>query len=81
MLEVRLLLPSPYVREGPAVPSTKKKQDPEEVVFLAVRIPKQMKRDLLQLALDKDSTVQAIVRSSIETVLADQPAPAKLKRR
>jgi hypothetical protein len=63
------------------VPSTKKKPDPEEVVFLAVRIPKSMKRDLLQLALDKDSTVQAIVRSSIETVLADQPAPANPKRR
>jgi hypothetical protein len=63
------------------VPSTKKKQDPEEIVFLAVRITKSMKRDLLQLALDKDSTVQAIVRSSIEIALADRPSPAKPKRR
>jgi hypothetical protein len=63
------------------VPSTKKKQDPEEIVFLAVRITKSMKRDLLQLALDKDSTVQAIVRSSIETVLADRRAPGKPARR
>jgi hypothetical protein len=63
------------------VPSTKKKPDPEEIVFLAVRIPKSMKRDLLQLALDKDSTVQAIVRSSIEIALADRPSPAKPKRR
>jgi hypothetical protein len=63
------------------VPSTKKKPDAEEIVFLAVRITKSMKRELLQLALDKDSTVQAIVRSSIETVLADRPTPAKPKRR
>ena len=62
------------------MPSTKKQQDTEEVVFLAVRIPKSMKRDLLQFALDKDSSIQAIIRSSIETVLAEQP-PTQTKRR
>jgi hypothetical protein len=65
-----------HAREGLAVPSTKK-QDAEEVVMFAARIPKSMKRELLQLALDQDSTVQAIVRSAIEDVLADRAATIK----
>lgn len=47
-----------------------KKQDVrEEVVFLAVRIPKSMKRQLQQAALDDESTVQALVRSAIQAEL------------
>jgi predicted transcriptional regulator len=42
----------------------------EEVVFLAVRVPKSMKRRLQQAALDDESTVQAIVRSAIESELS-----------
>ena len=41
----------------------------EEVVFLAVRIPKSMKRQLQQAALDEESTVQAIVRLAIRNEL------------
>lgn len=41
----------------------------EEVVFLAVRIPKSMKRQLQQAALDDESTVQALVRSAIQALL------------
>ena len=46
----------------------------EEVVFLAVRIPKSMKRRLQQAALDDESTVQALVRSAIRAEL-DRRAP------
>jgi hypothetical protein len=61
------------------MPSNKNKPDAEEVVMFATRIPKSMKHDLLQLALDKESTVQEIVRFAIENVLTDRPAPPKPK--
>lgn len=48
---------------------TKKPDVREEVVFLAVRIPKSMKRQLQQAALDDESTVQALVRSAIRAEL------------
>jgi hypothetical protein len=68
------------VRPGrTAMPSNKNKPDAEEVVMFATRIPKSMKHDLLQLALDKESTVQEIVRFAIENVLTDRPAPPKPK--
>ena len=47
----------------------KKPEAREEVVFLAVRIPKSMKRQLQQAALDGESTVQALVRSAIQAEL------------
>ena len=49
--------------------AVKKPEAREEVVFLAVRIPKSMKRLLQQAALDDESTVQALVRSAIQTEL------------
>ena len=49
--------------------AVKKPEAREEVVFLAVRIPKSMKRQLQQAALDDESTVQALVRSAIQTEL------------
>jgi hypothetical protein len=57
-----------------AVP--KKPDGREEVVFLAVRIPKDMKRQLQQAALDDDSTVQALVRSAIRAELLRRPRPS-----
>ena len=41
----------------------------EQVVFLAVRIPKSMKRELQQVALDEESTIQALVRAAIRAEL------------
>jgi hypothetical protein len=58
----------------------KKPDVPEEVVFLAVRIPKSMKRQLQQAALDDESTVQALVRSAIRAEL-DRRASASIARR
>ena len=49
--------------------AVKKPEAREEVVFLAVRIPKSMKRQLQQAALDDESTVQALVRSAIQKEL------------
>jgi hypothetical protein len=49
----------------------------EEVVFLAVRIPKSMKRQLQQAALDDESTVQALVRSAIQTELRRRTQPSQ----
>lgn len=49
--------------------AVKKPEAREEVVFLAVRIPKSMKRQLQQAALDDESTVQALVRSALEAAL------------
>ena len=49
--------------------AVKKPEAREEVVFLAVRIPKSMKRLLKQAAIDDESTVQALVRSAIQTEL------------
>ena len=51
------------------MPAAKKHTIEEEVVFLAVRIPKSMKRQLQQIALDEESTVQAIVRIAIKSEL------------
>ena len=41
----------------------------KDVVFLAVRIPKQMKRQLQQAALDEDTSIQALVRRAVEAEL------------
>lgn len=49
----------------------------EEVVFLAVRIPKSMKRQLQQAALDHESTVQALVRSAIQAELRRRVLPSR----
>jgi predicted transcriptional regulator len=52
----------------------------DEVVFLAIRIPKSMKRKLQQVALDEQASVQSLVRSAIEHELdrrAPQPAPGR----
>jgi hypothetical protein len=40
-----------------------------EVVFLAVRIPKRMKRQLQQAALDEETSIQALVRRAVEAEL------------
>ncbi len=57
--------------------AVKKPETREEVVFLAVRIPKSMKRQLQQAALDDDSTVQALVRSAIQALLDCRPPPPR----
>lgn len=49
--------------------AVKKPEAREEVVFLAIRVPKSMKRQLQQAALDDESTVQALVRSAIQAEL------------
>ena len=51
------------------MPATKKIAVDDEVVFLAIRIPKSMKRELQQVALDEESSVQALVRTAIQTEL------------
>jgi hypothetical protein len=55
----------------------KKPDAREEVVFLAVRIPKSMKRQLQQAALDDESTVQALVRSAIQAELRRRACPSQ----
>ena len=55
----------------------KKSDVREEVVFLAVRIPKSMKRQLQQAALDDESTVQALVRSAIQAELRRRARPSQ----
>ena len=51
------------------MPAAKKHTIDEEIVFLAIRVPKSMKRELQQTALDEESTVQALVRTAIQTEL------------
>ncbi len=64
------------------MPAAKKHTIGEEVVFLAVRIPKSMKRELQQIALDEESTVQALVRSAIQSELGRRtPKPARARSR
>ena len=64
------------------MPTAKKHTIGEEVVFLAVRIPKSMKRELQQIALDEESTVQALVRSAIQSELGRRaPKPARARGR
>lgn len=57
--------------------AVKKPEAREEVVFLAVRIPKSMKRQLQQAALDEESTVQALVRSAIQAELSRRADPSQ----
>ena len=57
------------------MPAAKKNTVDEEVVFLAVRIPKSLKRELQQAAPDEDSTVQALVRSAIQSELRKRTPP------
>jgi predicted dinucleotide-binding enzyme len=52
----------PRTGEGIAVTAAKKHTVEEEVVFLAVRTQKSMKRQLQQIALDEKLIVQKIVR-------------------
>jgi hypothetical protein len=70
----------PRTGEGIAVPAAKKHTVEEEVVILAVRIPKSMKRQLQQIALDEESTVQAIVRSAITNELSHRAPQLKRAR-
>jgi hypothetical protein len=59
------------------MPTAKKHTIEAEVVFLAVRIPKSMKRELQQIALDKESTVQTFVRAANQSELGRRaPRPA-----
>lgn len=55
----------------------KKPDEREDVVFLAVRIPKSMKRQLRQAALDDESTVQALVRAAIQADLDRRTTPRR----
>ncbi len=57
--------------------AVKKPEAREEVVFLAVRIPKSMKRQLQQAALDDESTVQALVRAAIQADLDRRTTPRR----
>jgi len=75
-------LSRPRNREDTAVPAAKKHTIDEEIVFLAIRIPKSMKRELQQVALDEESTVQALVRSAIQTELDERAAtPTRVRKR
>ena len=75
-------LGSPTNREDTAVPAAKKHIIDEEIVFLAIRVPKSMKRELQQVALDEESTVQALVRSAIQTELDERVArPSRVRNR
>jgi hypothetical protein len=77
-----LPLRRPIHREDIAVPAAKKHTIEEEVVFLAIRIPKSMKRELQQAALDEESSVQALVRSAIQSELGRRASrPARARRR
>ena len=54
----------------------------EDGVFPSVRIPKSMKRQLQQNALDKESTVQPLVRSTIHSELSPRsPGTARARNR
>ena len=64
------------------MPAAKKHTIDDEVVFLAIRIPKSMKRELQQVALDEESTGQALVRSAIQTELGRRaPKPKRVPNR
>ena len=64
------------------MPAAKKHTIDEEIVFLAIRVPKSMKRELQQVALDEESTVQALVRSAIQTELGRRvPQPRRTRTR
>lgn len=64
------------------MPAAKKQGTKEDVVFLAIRVPKSMKRDLQQVALNEESTVQALVRDAIQAELTRRaPAAGRSKRR
>jgi predicted transcriptional regulator len=64
------------------LPAAKKQGTKEDVVFLAIRVPKSMKRDLQQVALNEESTVQALVREAIQAELARRsPTATRAKRR
>ena len=64
------------------MPAAKKHTIDEEVVFLAIRIPKSLKRELQQVALDEESTVQALVRSAIRSELGRRaPQPKRARSR
>ena len=64
------------------MPAAKKHTIHEEIVFLAIQIPKSMKRELQQVALDEESTVQALVRSAIQTELDERAArPTRVRKR
>ena len=62
------------------MPAAKKHTIDEEVVFLAIRIPKSMKRELQQVALDEESSVQALVRSAIHSGLGRRTPPPRRAR-
>jgi hypothetical protein len=69
-------------RENIGVPTAKKNTADDEIVFLAVRIPKSMKRELQQIALDEESTVQALVRAAIQSELSRRaPRPKRARMR
>ena len=62
--------------------AAKKHTIDEEVVFLAIRVPKSMKRKLQQVALDEESSVQALVRSAIQSELRRRaPQPKRSRSR
>ena len=64
------------------MPAAKKHTIDEEIVFLAIRVPKSMKRELQQVALDEESTVQALVRSAIQTELGKRVTrPTRVRSR
>jgi predicted transcriptional regulator len=62
------------------VATARKTKADDEVVFLAIRIPKSMKRRLQQLALDRETTVQALVRAAITSELTRQVARRNSRR-
>jgi hypothetical protein len=61
------------------VPAAKKNTIDEEVVFRAVRIPKSLKRELQQAALDEESTVQAL-GSAVQSELRKRTPPSRRTR-
>ena len=64
------------------MPAAKKHTIDDEVVFLAIRVPKSMKRELQQVALDEESSVQALVRSAIQSELGRRaPQPKRSRSR
>ena len=63
------------------MPAAKKHTIDEEIVFLAIRVPKSMKRELQQVALDEELTVQALVRSAIHAELGRRAPKAERARR
>ena len=62
------------------MPAATKHTIDEEVVFLAIRIRRSMKRELQQVALDDESSVQALVRSAIQSGLGRGNLPPRRAR-